>query len=303
MTGTSEAELEALYRAAVGPTKADYYAPRFLRFDQPGASRASWNWPAFFVSFLWFLYRRMYRDWAIYCLLTPLLLGFAAGVVAALVGGAAGAGIGYLITLGYSFVVLPSFANSLYHGSIKRRITALQAKVPEQATQLTVLENSPHTSHIFVVVVLFLIIPVIGILAAIAIPAYQNYTIRAQVAEGLLLSAPFKVKVSEALIGGADVESLSTIGLGLSLPSSAKYVADLQVIRGAVAIKYGASANPLIANQALVLTPGIAANGNIVWICGTAHAPEGVRMTVDNPQKYTTVPPQYLPQSCRADAR
>jgi Protein of unknown function (DUF2628) len=59
-------DLEALYWAAVGPSKADYYAPKFLRFNEPGASKVSWNWPAFFVSFYWFLYRRMYGYWAIY---------------------------------------------------------------------------------------------------------------------------------------------------------------------------------------------------------------------------------------------
>ena len=62
-------DLDALYRAAVGPSKADFYAPKFQRFDEPGASKVSWNWPAFFVSFIWFLYRRMYGYWAIYCLL------------------------------------------------------------------------------------------------------------------------------------------------------------------------------------------------------------------------------------------
>jgi hypothetical protein len=42
---------EELYRAAVGEGKAGYYLPLFYRFDQPGASRVSWNWPAFFVPF------------------------------------------------------------------------------------------------------------------------------------------------------------------------------------------------------------------------------------------------------------
>ena len=59
--------VEALYRAAVGAKKADFYVPKFLRFDEANASKLSWNWPAFFVSFYWFLYRRMYADMAHWC--------------------------------------------------------------------------------------------------------------------------------------------------------------------------------------------------------------------------------------------
>jgi hypothetical protein len=65
MEAVSAQDREALYRAAVGAKKADFYVPKFIRFDHAGASKLSWNWPALFVSFYWFLYRRMYRSWAI----------------------------------------------------------------------------------------------------------------------------------------------------------------------------------------------------------------------------------------------
>lgn len=54
MDAVPKEDLEALYRAAVGPKKAGFNVPKFLKFDQPGASRLSWNWPAFFVPFYWF---------------------------------------------------------------------------------------------------------------------------------------------------------------------------------------------------------------------------------------------------------
>jgi hypothetical protein len=75
MEAVSTQDMEGLYRAAVGEKKADFYVPKFVRFDRPGASRLSWNWPAFFVSFYWFLYRRMYATWAIYSLLIPIGIG------------------------------------------------------------------------------------------------------------------------------------------------------------------------------------------------------------------------------------
>jgi len=51
------------YDAVIGP-RADYYRPRFEDFDANGA-RLSWNWPAFFVTTIWFVYRGMWRMGAI----------------------------------------------------------------------------------------------------------------------------------------------------------------------------------------------------------------------------------------------
>ena len=93
--------MQGLYRAAVGPN-ADFYIPKFLRFDQPGAARTSWNWPAFFASFYWFLYRRMYGPWAIFCLLIPLALSLLMLWLAAL---QMPRWLVNLIGLGYSFGV------------------------------------------------------------------------------------------------------------------------------------------------------------------------------------------------------
>jgi hypothetical protein len=176
----SNASRDALYRAAVGAKKADFYVPKFVGFDAPGASQVSWNWPAFFVSFYWFLYRRMYGYWVIYCLLIPFVLLIAGGIAGAILGNKTG-NLLYLVTIvAYRYGWVPMYANALYHRTIKKRIETLRLKIPDPATQLAVLDNSPHTSPVLLVAAPFVVLALAGILAAIAIPVYQNYTTRAR---------------------------------------------------------------------------------------------------------------------------
>jgi hypothetical protein len=183
MEAGSTRDMEVLYRAAVGAKKADFYVPQFVRFDQPGASRLSWNWPAVFVAFYWFLNRSMYAAWAIYSLLIPVGIGIVSAILGGVLGGGSGDLFYSVVSLGYYFGVIPALANSLYHRSVKQRIEALRQKVPETSGQLLVLNNTSPTSNIIWIIIPFVGIAVLGILAAIAIPAYQTYTIRAQVSE------------------------------------------------------------------------------------------------------------------------
>ena len=113
MSTDPSAGTERLYRAAVGPQNAEFYIPKFIRFDEPGASKVSWNWPAFFLSFCWFLYRRMYKSWLIYCWLIPFGLGIVGGISTAFFGRNLSNSFFALATFGYTYVVIPIFANSI----------------------------------------------------------------------------------------------------------------------------------------------------------------------------------------------
>jgi type IV pilus assembly protein PilA len=290
--------MEALYRAAVGPKKAAFYVPKFVRFDKPGASKASWNWSAFLVSFYWFLYRRMYGYWAIYCLLIPIALATAGAIATAISGSRLISSIISLAPLGYTYGVIPIFANSLYHRTIRQRIETLRQKVPERAVQLVVLENGPHTSNAIWIILSFVIIATIGILAAIAIPAYQDYTIRAQVTEGLVLANPVKTAVADRYASDLSwPESLDA--LGISQSTSGNYVAAITVERGTILIKYGKMANSLVANHVLSLRPTVTNTGDVVWACGYAASTGNDPPTGAAPQDRTDVAAKYLPASCR----
>lgn len=150
---------------------------------------------------------------------------------------------------------------------------------------------------------LIITVAMIGVLAAIAIPAYQDYVIRSQVAEGLALAAGYKAAVEDA---GAttvdDVAALSTESLALpAAVPTASYVDSITVQSGAVVIVYGRSAHRGLTGQRLVLTPAVVEGGNIEWICGPAPAPPGATPVIDDYAQYTSIMPKHLPAACRAE--
>ena len=160
----------------------------------------------------------------------------------------------------------------------------------------------------FTLIELMIVIAIIGILAAIAIPAYQNYTIRAQVTEGLSLAAGWKTAISEYYAqNGAFPGCSSSAAAGLAGcvsitgASAGKYVSLVAVVAGGeIQITYaGPQANAKLntagANM-LTLQPGLSSNNDVVWVCGTAPNPATL---LTNPVAgATTVPAAYLPTSC-----
>jgi Tfp pilus assembly major pilin PilA len=292
MEAVSSQDMEALYRAAVGPKRAEFYVPKFVRFDQPGASRLSWNWPAFFVSFYWFLYRRMYATWAIYSLLIPICIGVVGGIAR----GGAGVWFYLVVALGYRLILIPLLANSFYHRATKKRLETLRKKVPETSGQLLVLDNTSPTSPIVWVIFPLVGVAVLGILAAIAIPAYQNYTIRAQVSEAFLLVDPLESAVDQHYQSNKSWPA-NTEELGLSQSMSGRYVATLRVDHGTVSVTFGNEANSMIARHRLSFRPLLTDTGAIMWTCGYVERSENPRSAIG--PNLTDVKPQFLPGACR----
>ena len=297
METVANQDMEALYRAAVGAKKAEFYAPKFLRFDQPGATKRSWNWPAFFVAFYWFLFRRMYAYCAIYCILIPVALAIVFSIVISFFGARA-SNLFYVVSFGYSYLLIPLYANSLYHRSIRQRIEALRLKVPETKSQLLVLDSTSPTTGIVWVIIPFVLVALVGILAAIAIPAYQSYVIRAQVSEGIMLMDQAKSAVVTSYMATkswpADASSLT-----FTRPMRGRYVRELIVDRGTITASYGNQANSLISGHRLSVRPALGEHGAVLWTCGYA-GPTG-----DDPESgsaasgATDIKPQFLPSSCR----
>ena len=137
----------------------------------------------------------------------------------------------------------------------------------------------------FTLIELMIVVAIIGILAAIALPAYQDYTIRAQVSEGMSLTSGARTAVSEQfLTTGAWPADNDAAGLSDAEDISGNYVASVTVSvvagNGVITAEFGAGANPAINEDTLVLT-GIDQGGSIQWTCSG------------------TVDPKYLPASCR----
>ncbi|RPI61988.1 MAG: hypothetical protein EHM50_04750, partial [Lysobacterales bacterium] len=105
------------------------------------------------------------------------------------------------------------------------------------------------------VILLGCILPIafVGMMAAIAIPAYQDYTIRAQVSEGLNLAAAAKAAVAETYLRTNEA-AVDRSAAGMSpaaTDTSGKYVESVDVAGGTVLVTYGAEANPTIAGRVL----------------------------------------------------
>lgn len=119
----------------------------------------------------------------------------------------------------------------------------------------------------FTLIELMIVVAIIGILAAIAIPAYQDYVIRAQVSEGLTLASSVKTSVAEYFADRGDWPA--DIGdLGITDAPSGKYVTGITVTNGTIDIEYGQDANTAIDGDHLSLKPLVSANLDVVWQCG-----------------------------------
>jgi len=176
---------EQFYRAAIGPQNQDRYLRKFLRFDQGGA-RLSWNWGAFFLTFYWLLYRKMWLNALAYFVL-PYLIMFTVAFVGTLIGfGESTVGMAYFLMLATIFVLPPLFGDALYHRHCRQKIAAAKATVglQDEAGQMEAVAKSGGVSRILLIVfgILFSVM-LIGIVAAIAIPTYQQYVTKAKAAE------------------------------------------------------------------------------------------------------------------------
>ena len=120
----------------------------------------------------------------------------------------------------------------------------------------------------FTLIELMIVVAIIGILAAIAIPAYQDYTIRAQVSEGLNLTGACKAAVTEYYQDqGVFPTDNATAGLEAALNIKGKYTTQVAVGgNGVCAATYGNEANANINGAILSMTP-FDNQGSISWEC------------------------------------
>jgi len=164
----------------------------------------------------------------------------------------------------------------------------------------------------FTLIELMIVVAIIGILAAVALPAYQDYQIRAQVAEGPTLAAGLKTAVADyfsasgAFPGSIPVAKCGDSGTAANCPGSAKtdnqgsYISQIDLPTGKTAtieITYGNKANTSINGKVLELRGALDGASNITWICGHGAVPAGV--TAQNTTDGTTVDRKYLPNSCK----
>ena len=160
----------------------------------------------------------------------------------------------------------------------------------------------------FTLIELMIVVAIIGILAAIAIPAYENYTVRAQVSEGISMASQAKVPVVDAFLNDGDAPA-DRLAAGMSAnatDTSGKYVSSVNVTNGRIDVTFGNEVNQAINGLTLTLTPYTVNASSVVWRCGNAVAPAAPAQlmgtgTGGNVAAYaaSTIANQYLPSACR----
>ena len=135
----------------------------------------------------------------------------------------------------------------------------------------------------FTLIELMIVVAIIAILAAIALPAYQDYTIRSQVSEGAVLSDGAKTAVAEFYTNKGTYPGTNlSAGLATSTSIQGNYVTSLTTAGGLITAAYGNKANAKITASTLIFSAYSKGGGSIAWTCRSAN-----------------LAAKYLPTSCR----
>ncbi|HEZ0428676.1 TPA: pilin [Neisseria meningitidis] len=156
----------------------------------------------------------------------------------------------------------------------------------------------------FTLIELMIVIAIVGILAAVALPAYQDYTARAQVSEAILLAEGQKSAVTEYYLNhGEWPKNNTSAGVATSADIKGKYVKSVEVKNGVVtATMLSTGVNNEIKDKKLSLWAK-RQNGSVKWFCGqpvtrTAKATDDDVTAASDKQIDT----KHLPSTCRDDS-
>jgi len=161
----------------------------------------------------------------------------------------------------------------------------------------------------FTLIELMIVVAIIGILAAVALPAYQDYTVRTKVSEGLVLAGSAKVALTEAYQAN-DIVGVNSVAAEWNAPGGfipTKYVQLITITAGTGVINVNydtGEITQLAVGNLITITPSIGGvalaaglQGNMDWACASALASTAQARTL--PFNIGTVPARYAPTECK----
>lgn len=273
-----EDEAHALYAAVIGPKNQAHYLQKFKTFDRAGTTKPGWHWPAFLFTFYWLLYRKMWWKALPYFFAPYVVMALAAVFMPML--GADRAGVLLLVLFALFFVLPPIFADGVYYRHCRKLIEASRLESSDPRVRAAHLTHAGGTSGAVVVIVYALLVPgLIGILAAVALPAYQDYTTRAKTAQALATGKEVADAVGNYYEQRRRIPAdLTEAGYTRPLPLGLQSIY-LNPSNGVIALTMNAGA---AAQRSFLLVPSADSTGKVTWSC-----------------KVGDVRASLLPQECR----
>lgn len=271
---------EQLLQAVLGEKNQNYYLKRFFQFDQQGKAGISWHWPACFVTLYWLLYRKMWLNALFYMFLPSIIMI----PMAFLIGAAGKWGEALILPFygmyAFSLFLLPAlYGNALYYRHCNMQIADVRRRVRDPHQQLRALAPMGGVSRTALILLLVLFVGISSIMAAIAIPAYEDYTTRARITQGWALGqkATHAVTIYRMQIKRIPPR-LEETSFSAVLPA---YIREMGVDPLSSVIHVTLGTGP-VAGKSLLFVPALDAGQVISWTC----------LSKD-------IHPKYLPHQCR----
>lgn len=130
----------------------------------------------------------------------------------------------------------------------------------------------------FTLIELMIVVAIIAVLATVALPAYTNYTIRAQVTEGLLAASDAKLAISEGFVANNMAGINGAVTAITNTNASSKFVSSVSAANadGTITVTFGNAVNPAISGSTILLTPRARVNGSAVALAATVTGASGI---------------------------